>query len=255
MLTLFKQYAALESMGLTLIIASSMDVALHYYNHFPNNVAAVVTNVDHAFACFYDQVPEFFQLGGCHKNLQKNPYGIPAWMIHPFSFWEWENYLVGKKWVMTPEPYYLWSDNPTTYIGYSIERSCRAKPTIPVEQRKHRAFLLGRTMRYLSKNELRWPVEWLEEAARGIGLQLTVGASTDEEDMEGEVAQHVEGLHNIGKQNQLGFEQAVRESKVMIGLGAPWISPSPWQALCLGVPFINPIKSVGASCVDTCILC
>jgi len=49
-------------------------------------------------------------------------------------------------------------------------------------------------------------------------------------------------LKSLGFMNQDAFLDAVAHSKVMLGIGRPRISPSPWQALCLGVPFINPVK-------------
>jgi hypothetical protein len=36
--------------------------------------------------------------------------------------------------------------------------------------------------------------------------------------------------------------EEVRMSKVMLGVGNPWWSPSPYHALCAGVPFINPVR-------------
>ena len=38
------------------------------------------------------------------------------------------------------------------------------------------------------------------------------------------------------------FMMEVAKSKVMLGIGSPRWSPSPYYALCLGVPFINPVS-------------
>jgi len=35
----------------------------------------------------------------------------------------------------------------------------------------------------------------------------------------------------------------LRQSKLLVGIGHPYLSPTPWLALCLGVPFINPVFS------------
>jgi len=45
-----------------------------------------------------------------------------------------------------------------------------------------------------------------------------------------------------GKLNSTEWRWEVARSKVMIGMGSPWWSPSPYYALCLGVPFINPVS-------------
>ncbi|KIO19857.1 hypothetical protein M407DRAFT_143379 [Tulasnella calospora MUT 4182] len=34
----------------------------------------------------------------------------------------------------------------------------------------------------------------------------------------------------------------IANSRVMIGLGNPFLSPTPYEALCLGIPFINPFR-------------
>lgn len=49
------------------------------------------------------------------------------------------------------------------------------------------------------------------------------------------------GIFTLGRQSQSDFHRFVAQSKVMIGTGAPKLSPSPYDALCMGVPFINPI--------------
>lgn len=36
--------------------------------------------------------------------------------------------------------------------------------------------------------------------------------------------------------------EEVRRSKALVGVGNPWWSPSPFYALCAGVPFINPVR-------------
>lgn len=48
-----------------------------------------------------------------------------------------------------------------------------------------------------------------------------------------------------GRKGRMGPEEWEREladSKVMVGVGNPWMSPSPYHALCLGVPFVNPVR-------------
>ena len=52
------------------------------------------------------------------------------------------------------------------------------------------------------------------------------------------------GVVNLLKQSfgPDDFMMEVAKSKVMLGIGSPWWSPSPYYALCLGVPFINPVS-------------
>lgn len=54
--------------------------------------------------------------------------------------------------------------------------------------------------------------------------------------------QGVEEDQKREKLNSTEFSWEVASSKAMIGMGNPYWSPSPYYALCLGVPFINPVR-------------
>jgi len=49
-----------------------------------------------------------------------------------------------------------------------------------------------------------------------------------------------EGLTTIGGQSREDYEKLVGSVKVMLGMGAPNISPSVYTALCQGTPVIVP---------------
>ncbi|KAF8290534.1 hypothetical protein DL93DRAFT_1086859 [Clavulina sp. PMI_390] len=51
-------------------------------------------------------------------------------------------------------------------------------------------------------------------------------------------------LVNIGLLDRPDFMREIARSVALLGVGRPAISPTPYQALCLGVPFINPIMDV-----------
>ncbi|KAH8823016.1 hypothetical protein DL96DRAFT_329836 [Flagelloscypha sp. PMI_526] len=53
----------------------------------------------------------------------------------------------------------------------------------------------------------------------------------------------VEVIQNLGVLSQADFYHELGKSKALLGVGNPAASPSPYDALCLGVPFINPIYS------------
>jgi len=46
---------------------------------------------------------------------------------------------------------------------------------------------------------------------------------------------------NHGIMPQPVFLDTLSRSRVLVGVGSPLISPTPYDALCLGTPFINPI--------------
>nr|XP_019013144.1 uncharacterized protein I206_02641 [Kwoniella pini CBS 10737]OCF51925.1 hypothetical protein I206_02641 [Kwoniella pini CBS 10737] len=51
------------------------------------------------------------------------------------------------------------------------------------------------------------------------------------------------GVINLGKIGPERFSEELSNSRIMIGVGNPTLSPSPYLALCSGTPFLNPIKS------------
>ena len=58
-----------------------------------------------------------------------------------------------------------------------------------------------------------------------------------------DIADPVHGVINLRKLGPHEFSEAVAMSKAMIGVGNPWWSPSPYHALCMGVPFLNPVSA------------
>lgn len=56
-----------------------------------------------------------------------------------------------------------------------------------------------------------------------------------------DIADPGHGVINFGSQSAEDFMAHVGLSKAMVGVGNPFWSPSPYNALCQGVPFINPV--------------
>ena len=44
------------------------------------------------------------------------------------------------------------------------------------------------------------------------------------------------GVVNFGHLDKMEFYEALAGSFVLVGVGRPRISPSPWDALCMGLP-------------------
>jgi hypothetical protein len=53
--------------------------------------------------------------------------------------------------------------------------------------------------------------------------------------------EHADTLHNLGKMSPDAFIAQLSKSSAFVGMGRPPISPSPFDGLCVGVPFVNPI--------------
>jgi len=78
---------------------------------------------------------------------------------------------------------------------------------------------------------------FFEAAANATGLQFVMGAQNDI-DPPPELPSNVT---NFGSLSQPAFMEALSKSLMLVGVGRPVASPTPYDALCLGVPFINPI--------------
>jgi len=82
-----------------------------------------------------------------------------------------------------------------------------------------------------------WPPHFYEAASNATGIEFVLGAN---DDADGQVTLP-RGLTNYGFMSQPDFVDALSKSLVLVGVGRPVTSPTPYEALCLGVPFINPI--------------
>lgn len=49
-----------------------------------------------------------------------------------------------------------------------------------------------------------------------------------------------DGMIKLGQQSKYDYELLLANSKALMGLGRPEISPSPYNALCAGVPVVMP---------------
>ncbi len=178
---------------------------------------------------------------GCFK-AEAYPSGIPVWKLFTFNFWSWIDHPLGASWTLSPENYrlhgYREEANRNTYLGYSIETWCKQNPTYPFTRRENRAFIYAKEVHYFLEGTNLFFVKgrqlWKElKASLGLDFLAAVGGA--------EVQVPEEGVDNIGRQSQPDFYDVLAKSRAMIGLGQPYLSPSPFDALCLGVPFINPI--------------
>lgn len=80
-----------------------------------------------------------------------------------------------------------------------------------------------------------WKIPALSGLAKELEVDLVVGLSEDDDPATGSLLQE-NGVTDLGKLGKAEFAQAVSESSVLLGAGKPFISPSPWVGLCLGVP-------------------
>ncbi|BEI87253.1 hypothetical protein CcaverHIS002_0705990 [Cutaneotrichosporon cavernicola] len=173
------------------------------------------------------------------------PQGIPYWKSFQFWFFVETDHPLGGHWILAPENYDMWYRNVNhTYIGYSIEHRCEQFPKF--EHREHRGLVLAKTLSYFEEktngffNILRKAREGVRPHSEGgndvnFDLVTTAGAKGD----------HIEvlGIDSLGRMNQTEWTEVLARSKLLLGIGRPIVSPSPYYALCMGVPFIQPVSN------------
>ncbi|KAF8302530.1 hypothetical protein DL93DRAFT_496127 [Clavulina sp. PMI_390] len=204
---------------------------------------------EHVYECWNDQK-------NCVKSPE-NPLGPPIWKIFTFHFWTTAHHPLGHPWTLAPEDYSLYREdrrNANTYLGYSVEPSCNSQPVVPQNERaRGSVYAMTKCVSYFAPQpERAWPPSFYRNAAQRLGVHFTIGAMnvSDPQRCGGSKELDIPQLDdfggddvmtNLGLLDRPDFVRKVAESNVLLGVGRPYISPTPYQALCVGVPFINPI--------------
>jgi hypothetical protein len=147
--------------------------------------------------------------------------------------------LTSSYWLPDPQP-------TNRNISYSIEDECMAVPEIPFESRPQQAWLFAKQLTYAYHPEFAWNRTWFERLKRDVpGLEFK-GAFAINEKYQWDVAKSghfddipggIAGVDNIGPIGGERFNEELRHSRVLLGIGNPWYSPSPHLSLCLVCPF------------------
>jgi len=112
--------------------------------------------------------------------------------------------------------------------GYSIEKYC-AKHTVPATHRQRRAYIMAKYLKYIDGDQFPWdsPNKTLfAQLGEKHGLQFVSGA-----DKPHDVPQQ-QGIQNLGSMSEDRFYSEVAHSRLLVGVGSPTISPTPYDALC-----------------------
>ncbi|KAH7105446.1 hypothetical protein BKA62DRAFT_390017 [Auriculariales sp. MPI-PUGE-AT-0066] len=238
-------FDSVEDLGYTYLIGESYEDLVPLYNQYPSRVKVVITMMDWVPKCLHDEQ--------CIRS-DKFPQGIPLWQMIVFEWWRGAHHPLGHAWTLSPED---WEDGDV-YLGYSVQRSCYKNQYIPHAKRKNRAVVLAKRVTYFYKPSYPWlGVDYANPpataaAALGEGFEFVGAARNDTaygwDNGDNRVDNPVvpAGINPLtqGEGENLSKEQwflELADTRVMVGIGQPYVSPSPWDALCLGVPFINPV--------------
>lgn len=159
----------------------------------------------------------------------------------------------------------LFNDIPYTYavaqspfsLRFSIENDCTAMPPIPLSERPNRVWLLMKELTYAYDFKFAWDRTYFARASSELGMDFVGAWNVDQhfqwkpekQGLMKDIEDRKHGVINLISKEHGGksmtpdeWEREVRKSRIMIGVGNPWWSPSPYHALCLGVPFLNPVS-------------
>ncbi|KAF7979996.1 hypothetical protein HWV62_40088 [Athelia sp. TMB] len=238
------------NLGYTYLFSPTIQQTIHFYRLLPHNTISIWAEPSMVEFCLapptnHVPTPEPWTPfpAKCLKTPQ-NPTGIPLWKILAFYFWPGSPHPLGANWTLSPEPYELQKPGTgSVYLGYSVQDTCALVPFVPHAERetsgKKTAYVMAKQLAYFAPDMgAAWPTDFYDAAAQETGVLFVVGADPDDRFDESVLPQ---GMLNHGRLEQKEFLGRLGKASVLIGIGNPANSPSPYDALCLGVPFINPI--------------
>ncbi|KAJ7485265.1 hypothetical protein FB451DRAFT_1127392 [Mycena latifolia] len=219
---------ALEHLGYTYIYTPNNERSLQLYHIFRGLIKALFIEEQETNACFND--PK------CILSPQ-NPSGIPVWKMFSFNWWTGAVGPLASNWTLNPEDYQLEGKGyaPNNYLGYSVEPGCAMRPFIPHAERTRQAYVLAKEMHYFSPEIRAWNPELYDSAQEAADIEFVAGVRGEP------TADFPSRLKNIGYMSPNDFYDQLSRSLVLVGVGFPLTSPTPYDALCYGVPFINPV--------------
>ncbi|KAJ7208251.1 hypothetical protein GGX14DRAFT_633818 [Mycena pura] len=197
---------------------------------------------EHLIWCFQDRQ-------SCMQSEQ-NPDGVPLWKMFAFTFWG--SLPKSGKWLPPPTSDTSWSFNPLGrewnlvpyqmpeghfYIGYHYER-CQALQYVPFAQRPDRIVILAKKSEYFYNSPLLpGPSNFYNRLKNVTGYDIISNAKVEE----GHPIP--DSLISAGLLLQSEYDVQLANTKALLGIGKPQISPTPYASLCRGVPVIIPYRS------------
>lgn len=137
-----------------------------------------------------------------------------------------------------------------TYLGYALEAGSE-QTAIPFEERPHRVWLLAKYVWFFYEwmGYKVWEEDFYQRATDELRQRWPdfeiVGGLIDNRNAE-QIEKQGEfkipkGIVNLGKLNATQFDEELSKSRLLLGIGRPATSPSPYRALAR-VSFHSPLS-------------
>ncbi|TXT07450.1 hypothetical protein VHUM_03170 [Vanrija humicola] len=112
-----------------------------------------------------------------------------------------------------------------------------------------RVYVLGKHQTFFYRQNA-WKPDFFKKAVDEIRKTIPtfemVGSFFDERGKEDQVKEGPlpvpEGIRNLPKLGPKEFDNELRKARLLLGIGHPTASPSPYRALARGVPFLSPVS-------------
>lgn len=134
-----------------------------------------------------------------------------------------------------------------TFLGYGLMPLPEDTSFVPWSERPYRVYILAKQAHYFHNGHQHvYNFDFFTRAAKELSEEFPgfefVGGFEDNrspEDVEkwGKVPSVI---RNFGIMNATTFDEEYGKSRLLLGIGSPPLSPSPYRALSRGVPFANP---------------
>ena len=201
-------------MGYTIVYTPypSLQYAIEFYKMFPDLVKLIIMDSKDSFDCYGDR-------HHCVAS-ESNPTGIPPWKVLSFGFWTGSHNPLGLKWTLSPEDYSTGGLSNSTYLGYSIEESCRQHPFIPHHERENQAWILAKYLHYFTPQfNAAWSQADFDAVAAATGIKFVMGSFVSDHPEAKPVLPST--YTNYGRIDQPTFIEHLSKSRVLIGMGNP----------------------------------
>ncbi|KAG9002662.1 hypothetical protein FRB90_011338 [Tulasnella sp. 427] len=255
---------AIRKLGYSMIVPRAHEIT-EYYRRYHKNVHLIIAEHPNLEGCMYNSTCTYADFGDLNLGSTSpapppnaTHLNIPIWKLFYPHWWNEAAPPLGGPFTLSPEPYDIWPTQQNAgkdnfYLGYSVESSCTKTPFIPPTQRPRQTYILGKSLRYFTLPEY---TLWTGDALTSIDDPFYLDFSQDQnvtflagqlshhdndDVLRGKLRDPPRGIVQHEKLSRSNFQKALANSRVMLGLGNPRLSPTPYEALCLGVPFINPL--------------
>ncbi|KZO90797.1 glycosyltransferase family 18 protein, partial [Calocera viscosa TUFC12733] len=217
---------ALQQLGYTYLWFPSLADASATYRLFPDLVKLVLAEGSDVAQCF--DSPH------CIKS-PSNALGFPTWKLFSFSPEGAVTGPLGAEWVLAPDEF----GTGAQVLGYSVEDACRARPFVRRAEREQHVYVLGDRLSYWYHRDYAWDDGAFWGLRDAFYLEMTlVGGLVNDTQWDTYWPPYMD---NYGAMSAEDYYSLLGHSEVLVGTGLPANSPAPYEALCFGVPFINPI--------------